>query len=226
MPPPGAITCDADAWERFPHHRSWFNRLDLALRLGHKAGPCGTAPTVSGDYIVRPIYNLSGMGVGAKRVRITAGDYGAVPPGYFWCEAFEGPQLSIDLTWSNGSAPTGWRPRNVWQGTVDPYDLTHFREWRRVPPSHVVEHVPLPPWLNEMQDVGSINVETVGGRVIEVHLRHGTEPDDTDLLIPVYSDGYPPKPAPGFVWIPDYDDADGHMRAPRLGFLKRVERFE
>lgn len=219
------VTCDADAWERWPHHRGWFNRLDLAMRLGHNAGPCGTAPAISGDFVVRPIYNLSGMGVGARIVRATAGDHSLAPPGYFWCERFmAGHQLSIDYVWTVSDRGAGWEVETVWQGIVDPYDLTQFREWRWLAKS-AVKGVHLPGWFNELQDVSRINVEAIAGKIIEVHLRSTQDPQDGDLLIPVYADRYPPTIPPGYVWHPDYDDADGHMKIPRLGFLKRVERI-
>lgn len=33
------IKDDCEAWDKFPQHRSIFNKLDLALKLGYNAGP-------------------------------------------------------------------------------------------------------------------------------------------------------------------------------------------
>lgn len=69
------IITDAQAYEAYPHHRQFFNKLWLAEYLGHKCGPAGYAPSdplIPDNIIVRPIYNLSGMGVGSHVVNIAA----------------------------------------------------------------------------------------------------------------------------------------------------------
>ena len=58
---------DEEAWVAFPHHRWVFNKLDVAFRLGYHAGPACVPVEKDGMYIVRPIYNLYGMSVGAKK---------------------------------------------------------------------------------------------------------------------------------------------------------------
>ena len=57
---------DVDAWSKYPRYTSWYNKLWLSERLGYKCGPAGVPVPVKGTYIVRPIYNLLGMGLGAK----------------------------------------------------------------------------------------------------------------------------------------------------------------
>ena len=59
---------DEQAWVAFPQHRWVFNKLEVALKLGYEAGPACVPVQHTGTYIVRPIYNLYGMSVGAKRV--------------------------------------------------------------------------------------------------------------------------------------------------------------
>ena len=102
------MTEDFEAWEKYPQHHKWFDKLYLAELMGYKCGPTGTAPDVTDHYVVRPIYNLSGMGVGAKIVKIDAGDFTKVPPGYFWCEFMPGIQYSATYQWLEGS----WVPKS------------------------------------------------------------------------------------------------------------------
>ena len=53
----------------------------------------------SGYYILRPIYNLIGWGLHAKKIYIDVNDEMSLfdcHPGEFWCEWFEGSHYSID----------------------------------------------------------------------------------------------------------------------------------
>ena len=65
-----SIDEDYQAWEEYPQHSWVFNKLEVALKLGYKAGPaCVPLPKTSNTLfkaIIRPIYNLYGMGISAK----------------------------------------------------------------------------------------------------------------------------------------------------------------
>jgi hypothetical protein len=135
---------------------------------------------VENDYIVKPIYNLHGMGAGAKIIRLRPEDVHLVPPGYFWCERFVGDHYSIELTWSKGN----WNIVSVFQGYHSSEDeLFRFCKWKRVSPE-----IQVPNKLNELWDCQSINIEMIGGTIIEVHLRGTPDPVDYDELIPIWSD--------------------------------------
>lgn len=167
-------------------------------------------PPTDGFYIVRPIYNLSGMGVGARRQWLTTADLSQVEPGFFWCEWFDGPQHSVTYAWKGHG---GWEPVSSWEGRVSPCDLTRFHWWHRSdfalkPPSIV----------NELAEVGVINIEWIGSRIIEVHLRPSPDPDVVgDHLVPVWADEVVPEGM-----IPSFDNADGFLAVPRLGFIQRA----
>lgn len=200
------IVNDSDAWETFPQHRDWFDKLRFALRMGYACGPCGVAPDRSGWYVVRPIYNLEGMGAGARVQHIGAGDDRRVEPGYFWCEQFTGPQLSVTY-WRDA----GWVPVSAWRGELAPGSLTRFCRWERtddIPPAPTV--------CDELADLEWINVEFVGGKPIEVHLRPSPDPGWGNELIPVWADEDEPE---GMVRA--YDDAGGFIPVPRVGFVVR-----
>lgn len=197
---------DKDAWAAFPRHRRWFNKLEFSMQMGYRCGPNGVAPPVSGMYVVRPIYNLIGLGLGAKFEYIEAGNTRKVPPGSFWCEKFEGPQVSVTYEWHNE-----WRYVSSWQGENAPDSLTRFTSWKRTD-----IHFPLTRLFDELYDVGVINVEFIGDKPIEVHLRRSPDPDMGSELIPVWADTPTTED-----WVEAFDDGDGFLETPRLGFIVR-----
>ena len=174
------------------------------MKLNYLCGPCGVAPPVTGSYVVRPIYNLDGMGAGARIEEIEAGDDSRVEPGYFWCERFYGPQLSIVYHWESG-----WTPISIWRGYLAEGSLQRFIRWERS-----ADLLAPPAICDELADVEWMNVEYVGGRAIEVHLRASPDPDIGDVLIPVWADEAQPDGM-----IESYDDAGGFIPVARTGFV-------
>lgn len=206
---------DEQAYYKYPHHRKWFNKLWVAEMLGYDCGPSGTAPEDDGVYVVRPIYNLSGMGVGTQVKEIKAGDTNATPPGHFWCEYIKGKHYSADYEFVHDTKPY-WRPISCWEGVNLPINVSKFVEWKRS------DYIPeVPRLLNELSDVKRINIEFKGNDIIEVHLRSSPDPD-YDHIIPVWeSDKHKAGhyTVHGYKFIHDFDDADGHLDDPRIGFL-------
>ena len=213
------VRTDEEAWYQYPHHRQWFNKLYVAEQFGYNCGPSGTAPKEEGVYVIRPIYNLSGMGLGAEVKTIKAEDFSATPPGKFWCEYLQGKHLSANYVWEwdrdqiNGK----WVGVSCWEGTNMPINLTKFVEWKRS------SYIPkVPEKLSILRDAKNINVEYKGDQVIEVHLRHSPDPD-YDHIIPVWASDFGVKKEHmeihGFNFIESYDDADGFLDDPRVGFL-------
>ncbi len=149
----------------------------LASRLGYYHGPCGVAPVRAGEYIVRPVINTYGMGAGASFMHLTPNDHNTVPPGYFWCERFYGEQLSYELTWKSMQ----WRITSVWLAERTSEVIPLFDRWIRVE-----RPLTLPAMFDTLWDCGSINVETVGGKIVEVHLRSTPDPTEWSELIPVW----------------------------------------
>lgn len=207
---------DSEAYRAYPHHSKWFNKLHVAETFKYDCGPCGTAPTKDGTYIIRPIYNLAGMGLGAKICYIKAGDVTSTPPGYFWCEYFTGKHYSATYEFHHDIKGT-WKPISCWEGINLPVNVTKFIEWKRS--SYFPE---APRELNELCDVKKINVEFKGQNVIEVHLRESPDPA-YDHIIPVWASDREEKTAHmemhGYRFIESYEDADGHLEDPRIGFL-------
>lgn len=213
---------DEDAYNKYPEHHAWFNKLYVAETFGYKCGPSGVDIPEDGVYVVRPIYNLSGMSVGAEVKELKAGDC-STPPGYFWCEYLTGKHYSANYVWQYdrdqimGKWKSPWKGSACWEGTNMPINLTKFVEWKR---SNYIPEVP--DELTVLKNVKNINVEFKGDRVIEVHLRHSPDPD-YDHLIPVWASDIGKKKEHmeihGFKFVEAYDNADGLLDDARIGFL-------
>ena len=158
---------DNDSYRLYPHHRKWFNKLYVAELFGYDCGPAGVAPTKDGTYVIRPIYNLSGMGVGAEVKEIKAGDLTMVPAGYFWCEYFVGNHFSIDYKRENNV----WIPFSAMIGTHENEDnLVKFEVWEKIE----IPNLELPDFIQKI-DVEYINVESKNDKIFEIHLRPGNK---------------------------------------------------
>ena len=183
---------DYQAWEAYPQYRWIYNKLELALELGYEAGPACVPVKVTGDYIVRPVYNLYGMGIGAVKKYFDrykdAEDlinHKHIPPGYFWCEWFEGKHQSVDFIKEGNE----WVAFHAMVGKHESTDnLTKFIEWEVTKPD-----IELPDWLHNVTTEKYLNVETIGDKIIEVHLRSGNDVGwDYDVgtkIIPAWKNG-------------------------------------
>ncbi len=202
---------DSDAWKLYPHHHKWFNKLYIAEIEGYSCGPSGVAPTSSAEYIIKPTYNLSGMGIGARIEYISAGDYSKVEPGYFWCEYLEGNHYSVTYYWDSC-----WKVLHTYQGFNDKSCLTKFFKWVKID----IE-IAAPTYLDCLSDVPIINVEYKGAKPFEVHLR-GTSDPAVSEMIPIWQstiDSIDMLTKDGYIFIESFDDADTLLKDPRIGFM-------
>ena len=72
-----------------------FDKLIVAKKAGHLCGPRGIPVPKPGEYFVKPVINIEGMGEKA-RVEYLEQDTCHLHPGEFWCEIFTGEHISID----------------------------------------------------------------------------------------------------------------------------------
>ncbi len=159
-------TEDSDAWTWNPSYRWVYDKLAVALSQGLDAAPHGISP-VTYPVFSKPIYNLKGMGVGSRPLGSVADYADAYRPGHFWSTLLTGDHVSSDVVLVQGE-PQWWRhARGIasGNGTFDYWEvgataMPAVEEWcgswcRR----HLAGYT------------GLINLETIGGRIIEVHLR-------------------------------------------------------
>jgi hypothetical protein len=190
---------DHAAWPNVEVEDLWvYDKLILSRYFGHVCGPAGVDLPHPGRYMVKPITNMLGMGRGASIVEFPTVDTDHLQPGTFWMELFTGDHLSIDLR--------GGRVVCVYKGFSS--GPQRFLRWDKLPLPTAGEVPKLFRSLSEKY--GAVNYETIGGRVIEVHLRASPdyEKHAATTLIPVWWGQSTAHP--NFV-----SDPDGE----RLGFL-------
>jgi hypothetical protein len=159
-------TEDTDAWQWYPAHRWVYDKLAVALSQKLDAGPHGTQPPRF-PVFSKPITNLKGMGVGSRVLNSQADYERHYAPGHFWMTLLHGRHVSSDLAVVDG-IPQWWRHvtgKPAGEGTFD-YWAVHAEPdvdiegrcgaWVR---AHLAGYT------------GMLNIETIGGTIIEAHLR-------------------------------------------------------
>lgn len=183
---------DENAWCEINNDDLWiFDKLILARKLGYICGPSGVDVPKPNFYIVRPITNINGMGIGAEIVWLEdSTDH--LPPGYFWCEVFQGPHFSVDFEYGKQTlCVQGFRNVN------DP--LYKWYKWERCSKQFNYPSI----LSNTFQYV---NCEFIDNKIIEIHLRLNPDFEDgIDVIYPVWK-GEDTDPPPGmrFINTPDY----------------------
>ena len=159
-------TEDSDAWVWNADYRWVYDRIAIATSQGIAAGPHGTIPAEF-PVFSKPIVNLKGMGVGA-RVISSRDEYDRQhTPGHMWMTLLRGKHLSSDVAVVSGK-PVWWCHSHglpAGGGTFDHWIVG-------AEPEPGLERR-LNAWVQEHLDgyTGMVNLETIGGTIIEIHLR-------------------------------------------------------
>ncbi len=159
-------TDDTDSYRLYPKHRWIYNKLLVAETQGIACAPHGIMPE-SFPVFSKPIYNLRGMGM-ETRVFENAEDYLADrDPGHMWCSLLTGEHLSSDLAVVQGKV-VWWR--HV-MGKAGPHQT--FDYWSVLAERRPQLEADCGAWVAEhfSDYTGMMNVETIGGKIIEGHLR-------------------------------------------------------
>jgi len=159
-------TEDGDAWQWFPQHRWVYNKLRIAETQGFVCGPHGIEPP-SFPVFSKPIFNLRGMGTGSRPLRTVREYKSAQRPGHVWMPFLTGEHVSTDVAVVDGHA-RWWR-----HAVGEPIQDGMFDHWvvlaERRPDieayggNWIATHLP--------DYTGMLNIETIGAKIIEVHLR-------------------------------------------------------
>ncbi|MBK1719091.1 hypothetical protein [Thiocystis violacea] len=160
---------DAAAWRLNPGHRRIYDKLELALAAGLRAAPCGVDPRDLGfaadeTVFVKPIINLAGMALQARALRADAIPMEA---GSFWCERLEGVHSSSDCLVRDGAV--------IWHAPTRGSDIKDRERsiyWDVGVESPEIEPAVIA-WVERHLAgyTGLCNLEMIGGRPIEAHLR-------------------------------------------------------
>jgi len=189
------------AWTNTDTEDLWiYDKLILSKKMGYVCGPTGVDVPEDGFYIVRPVTNIVGLGIGAYEQYLTVeGWTDHLQPGTFWSEIFEGDHLSIDYEW-------GEPILNI-QGFRYPESFVRWKKWIKVE-----QTVELPDILKPIaKKYQFMNCEYIGGKLIEVHLRKNPDFDFNNVeFIPVWQ-GQDTTPPEGYRYVecPEYNQRIG-----------------
>ncbi len=159
-------TEDSDAWHWYPRYRHVYDKIDIALNQGLNAAPHGVQPP-SFPVFSKPIVNLKGMGVGSRILRTSAEYEENLTAGHMWMTLLNGRHVSTDVALVAGE-PHWWR-----HVAGIPSRDGAFDYWTVHAANDPTIEDYCGNWIRQNLEgfTGIINLETIGGRIIEVHLR-------------------------------------------------------
>jgi hypothetical protein len=159
-------TEDADSYRLYPEYRWIYNKLLIAETQGVECAPHGIIPE-SFPVFSKPIYNLRGMGMETRIFTDIEGYLAGRDPGHMWVRLLEGDHISSDVAVVEGQAKW-WR--HV-QGA--PLSDAMFDYWTILEDRRPEIEGPCSEWIsrNFSAYTGMLNLETIGGTIIEGHLR-------------------------------------------------------
>ena len=181
---------DAGAMKLYPQHCWIYDKLQLSRSQGIECGPHGVEPTRY-PVFCKPATTVKGMGAGSCELW-SERDYRAnCGPGDFWMRLLSGEHVSTDLAVVAGEAAWCRHALGIpgGQGTFD-YWIVEVRTRPRLE-KYCIE------WVREHLPgyTGMANVESIGGRIIAVHLRSADQWPDLygrgwlDAMIGLYRSG-------------------------------------
>lgn len=157
---------DPLAWLLYPRHRWVYNKMLVC----ETHGPHGVLPETY-PVFSKPIVSMFGMGSGSRMVANEDKYMEIIEPGYFWMPLFKGRHVSTDVALANGT-PCWWQHATGVPGrepgTFD-YWIIHAPDAALLPALEAY----LSTWISKnMQGYTDfMNIESIGGRIIECHLR-------------------------------------------------------
>jgi hypothetical protein len=159
-------TDDPECWRLFPRHRWVYNKLLICDTQGVECGPHGVEPTHF-PVFSKPIYNMRGMGTGSRVVHSAAELHAALSPGHMWMRLLEGEHVSTDVAIEAGQVHW-WRHAHG-----ESLGTGIFDYWTVLADARPALERSLARWISRhLPDyTGMANFETIGGAIIECHLR-------------------------------------------------------
>jgi hypothetical protein len=183
-------TEDSDAWTWNPRHRWVYDKLAVAHTQGLQAAPHGVPPPRF-PVFSKPIVNLKGMGIGSRVIRSPQEYDEHSASGHMWMTYLEGRHVSSDAAVVDGR-PHWWRHVTGLAAGKGTFDY-----WRIHAAAEPAIEEACGRWIvrNLPGYTGMLNIETIGGTIIEVHLRFSDQWPDLygtgwlDALVRLYSRG-------------------------------------
>ncbi|GAQ11670.1 hypothetical protein ALT_8991 [Aspergillus lentulus] len=160
--------CDSDAYELYPKFRWVYNKLTVAELQGIECGPHRTKPDAALFPIFsKPIYNLGGASMGARIIHTVDEYWRSFVPGHMWSALLTGEHISTDIAVDAG--------RVVWlghtRGVAGPDQTWEYWEINTSVELSLEKYIADFVETHLAGYTGMMNVETIGGKIIEAHLR-------------------------------------------------------
>jgi hypothetical protein len=139
----------------------------------------------------KPVYNLRGMGTGGQIFRTLADYESGQQPGHMWMPLLEGEHISTDLAVLRGE-PMWWRHVEGHEIKGGAFDYWHILAEQR-PDLEAYCGA----WVRRYLAgyTGMVNLESIGGKIIEGHLRFADQWPDLygagwiEQVVALYSQG-------------------------------------
>jgi len=159
-------TEDGDAYVLYPQHRWIYNKLLIAESQQLPCAPHGIVPDAF-PVFSKPIYNLRGLGMETRVFESLEEYLHERDPGHMWVELLTGEHVSSDVAVVQGKA-VWWR--HV-MGKAGPHQT--FDYWSVLAESKPRIEQYCARWIQQhfASYTGMMNLETIGGMIIEGHLR-------------------------------------------------------
>jgi hypothetical protein len=183
-------TKDWEAWSLYPQHRWIYDKLAVALSQGLEAAPHGVVPKRF-PVFSKPMMNLRSMGAGSLPIPDAETYRASLQPGHFWCTLLTGKHVSTDAAVVDGEV-RWWRHAT---GATEAGGT--FDHWW----VHAEAMPEIEAWCGGWARAhlrgytGMVNFETIGGRIIEAHLRFADQwpdlygPGWVEALVRLYATG-------------------------------------
>lgn len=161
-------TGDTQAYQLYPQSRWVYNKLTVAELQGIKCGPHATEPDIDLYPIFsKPLLSLWGMGTGARVIRTREEYWESITPGHMWCTLLAGNHYSTDIAVSAGKPV--WFSHTI--GVPGPHQTFDYWEVNAVDEDNVQRNIAAFIETHLGEYTGMLNVELIGGKIIEIHLR-------------------------------------------------------
>jgi len=191
-------TEDGDAWRWYPEYKWVYDKLAVAESQDLPCAPHGIDPETF-PVFSKPIYNMRGMGAGSGVLRTPKEYKHRQRPGHMWMQLLDGEHVSTDVAVVEGDVK--WQRHSVGK----PLEGGMFDYWTVLAEGRPEVESYLETWVGTYMAgyTGMLNFETIGARIIEVHMRFADQWPDlygsgwAEALVKLYAEG---------VW--DFDDRD------------------
>ncbi|XP_065666136.1 uncharacterized protein LOC136087394 [Hydra vulgaris] len=175
-------TQDIDAYHLFPEYNWVYNKLLVAEKQNLPCGPHGTLPPKDCKYPIfsKPIYNLRGMGACIQIFKDEEEYLNSMKPGHMWSKLLVGEHWSSDVALVDGKLKWQCHTRGhaLKDGTFDYWEIkeNNFLNTR------------IQDFVEQLFSgyTGMMNLETIDGVIIEIHLRFADQWPDLygDWFVP------------------------------------------